>query len=349
MGKLNFKIEVNKENLLYNYSYLKRKTGKDIIAVIKANGYGHDIKKVIDILLDAECDYFAVAREREAEKIIDYISDKSKILILESIDNIEILKTKKNLEIVINSLAELERCLKKDIPLNQVHLKIDFGFGRNGIQLGELKELKRLIKDKNIYFRGIMSHLFSAELEDMKNIEEKFMDIILELGKERFEVIHLQNSAGVMSIEGKGCTHIRCGTILFGLQEIGYYDSNIKRVFRLVGPIEDIKEIDELKYIGYERKKDLKLGEYKKVGKIRLGYGDGFSKRGENIMSIINNKKYRIIHISMDTSFIAIDDSIKIGDEVEIFYDLEESMKYLGVPHYEFISCINDRIERVIK
>ena len=132
------------------------------------------------------------------------------------------------------------------------------------------------------------------------------------------------------------------------MQEIGYHDPNIRRSFKLIGRVLDIKDIENLKYIGYEKKENLELENNKKIAKIRLGYGDGLSKRSENIMSIINNKKFKIIHISMDSSFIAVDKSVKKGDYVEIFHDLEEAINHLKVPHYEFLSCINDRIERDI-
>ncbi|MBC2852213.1 hypothetical protein H5J22_12490 [Cetobacterium sp. 8H] len=95
-----------------------------------------------------------------------------------------------------------------------------------------------------------------------------------------------------------------------------------------------------------KKKEAINLGKNNKIAKIRIGYGDGFSKRSENIMSIINNKKFKIVHISMDSSFVAVDESVKVGDEIEIFHDLQEAINHLEVPHYEFLSVINDRIER---
>lgn len=349
MEKNDFIVEVNRDNLIFNYNYLRESQKKEIIAVVKANAYGHDITKVVPILKEAGCEYFAVARERETKKILDLKIPGIRILVLESVNDLELLKKEKNVEMTVIGLDVLKRCLEENIPTEQLHLKLDFGFARNGITLDKLEELESIIKEKNLKFKGIMTHLFSADKEDMLKIEEEFFKIVERLGRERFQVIHTQNSAGVLTIKGKGCTHIRCGTILLGLQEIGYFDPNIKRVFRLKGKVAGIKELKNLKYIGYEKKEDLDLGVFEKVAKIRIGYGDGLSKRSENIMSTINNKEYKIIHISMDTSFILVDDDVKVGDEVEIFRDLEKSMKHLKVPHYEFLSCINDRIERKVK
>lgn len=346
MGLKDFKIKVSKENILHNYHYLKKFRNKDIIAVVKANAYGHGIENIVKFLSENGCEYFAVARECEAEKILSLKIKDIKIIILETIDELEILKNNENIHMVVNGFNDLLNLLDKGVSTEQLHIKLDFGFGRNGILEKDFFKLKELIENRNLKFKGLCTHVFAADYDDLISIEERFSKILKELGKDRFEIVHMQNSAGVMSVEGKFCTHIRCGTVLFGLQEIGYYIPSIKRSFRLDGKILDIKSIDDLKYIGYEKKENLNIGKYKKVAKIRLGYGDGFSKRSEGIMSIINNKKFKIIHISMDSSFILVDDSVKVGDEVEIFHDLEESINHLKVPHYEFLSCINDRIKR---
>ena len=346
MGFKDFKVEVNKTNILHNYQYLKELRKKEIIAVVKANAYGHGIENIVSLLSENGCRYFAVARECEAEKILSLNLKNIDILILETIEDLNFLKQHKNVEMVVSSFKDLIFLLNNNVFTEQLHLKLDFGFGRNGVVEDDFLKLKKLILEKNLKFKGICTHVFAADYEDMLVVESKFNKMLSELGKERFEIIHMQNSAGVISIEGDGCTHIRCGTILFGLQEIGYYDPNIKRAFKLIGKILDIKDLNDLKYIGYEKKEKITLTENKKIAKIRLGYGDGFSKRGEGIMSIINNKKFEIVHISMDSSFILVDESVKEGDFIEIFYDLEDSIKYLKVPHYEFLSCINDRIKR---
>ncbi|MGL4971494.1 MAG: alanine racemase [Cetobacterium sp.] len=346
MGLKDFKVKVNKENILHNYQYLKKLRKKEIIAVVKANAYGHGIENIVSLLSKNGCEYFAVARECEAEKILKLNLKNINIIILETIEDINFLNQNRNVQMVINNFKELLFLLDNKVLTEQLHLKLDFGFGRNGIVEEDFIKLKKLILENDLKFKGICTHVFAADYEDMLIVEKKFNEILLEVGKDRFEIIHMQNSAGVISIEGVGCTHIRCGTILFGLQEIGYYDPNIKRAFRLIGKVLDVKDLKNLKYVGYEKKEKLKLDENKKVAKVRLGYGDGFSKRGEGIMSIINNKKFEIVHISMDSSFILVDESVKEGDNIEIFYDLEDSIKYLRVPHYEFLSCINDRIKR---
>lgn len=255
MGLKDFKIKVSKENILHNYHYLKKFRNKDIIAVVKANAYGHGIENIVKFLSENGCEYFAVARECEAEKILSLKIKDIKIIILETVDELEILKNNENIHMVVNSFNDLLNLLDKGVSTEQLHIKLDFGFGRNGILEKDFFKLKELIENRNLKFKGLCTHVFAADYDDLISIEERFSKILKELGKDRFEIVHMQNSAGVMSVEGKFCTHIRCGTVLFGLQEIGYYIPSIKRSFRLDGKILDIKSIDDLKYIGYEKKK----------------------------------------------------------------------------------------------
>lgn len=348
MKSNDFILKIKKENIVHNYKYLKKIQNKEIIAVVKANAYGLDLKEIVKILYEQGCRYFGVTRILEVEDILKLGFKEIKILILEKLEDLNILKKYTNIEMIVDNIKTINRIIENGIDLNQIHIKLDFGFGRNGIEEKNFNKLIKFIKSNNLRFKGICTHLFDAEKLDMLSIEKKFYKMVDNIGKDRFEMIHIQNSAGIISIKGERCTHIRCGTMLFGFQEIGYYDKNIKRSCRFIGGIIGIKNLENLKYIGYRNIKDIKIGEYTKIAKIRLGYGDGFSKRGEGLMSIINNKKYEIVHISMDFSFILVDTNVSVGDRVEIFYDFDKAMKLLKVPHYEFICCLNRRIKREI-
>ena len=85
MGLKDFKIKVSKENILHNYHYLKKLRNKEIIAVVKANAYGHGIENIVRFLSENGCKYFAVARECEAEKILKLKIENINIIILENL------------------------------------------------------------------------------------------------------------------------------------------------------------------------------------------------------------------------------------------------------------------------
>ena len=213
------KIHISEKNLIHNMKYLENTFNKKILAVVKSNAYGHDINLITKTLFKHGYKYFAVARLCEAEKIItDPELKNSNILIFESIgkDFLKPVKENKTFHMSINAFEELKEALEYGISPKQIQLKIDFGFGRNGIELNDLENLKNYIEKYNLKFAGIYSHLFSVKYDDGIKIINKFKEIVNFLGKERFEMIHLQNSLMTETFGSLDITtHIRVGELIY--------------------------------------------------------------------------------------------------------------------------------------
>ncbi|MGL4998977.1 MAG: alanine racemase [Cetobacterium sp.] len=348
MGKDNFKVELCKNSIIHNFNYIKQSANKDIISVVKANAYGHGLKEVVNILVEAGCRYFAVARESEAIELLSLNIKNIKIVVFETIEDLSLLKKHPNLEMCINSLSELEDMLFQNISFSQLHLKFDFGFARNGFTENEISRIKSIILKNNIHFKGAMTHFFSSTFKEMIDIQKKFIESINFIGRNRFQIIHSQNSAASISGLGEGSTHIRCGISLLGMLDSGIENHNIKRSWSLSGPIYNIKDFSDLDFIGYKRKEDIDTQSFSRVAKIKIGYGDGFSKRNTNLLCHINEKEFPIVHISMDTSFVLIDNSVQLGDKVEIYRDFSKCNALLNMEHYEYTTLLNNRIPRII-
>ena len=222
------KMIINQKNLLSNIDYLKKLKGKNILPVVKANAYGHGVELIIKALYDGGQREVAVARYVEAENILKMnLGSDLKILVFESIGDIELIKNNPNLEIAINDFNELKDLIKAGIPSNRMQLKIDLGFGRNGISLSEIPELEKFTNENNLKFKGVFSHLFAVNYEDGLELIDLFSDVVNSIGKDKFEMIHLQNSAAVMNYNCDIATHIRVGMLTYGLQEVGYFDPNL--------------------------------------------------------------------------------------------------------------------------
>lgn len=96
----------------------------------------------------------------EAENILKMnIGDDFKVLVFESIGDIELIKNNPNIDIAVNDFAELKEFIKAGIPSNRMQLKIDLGFGRNGIAISEIPELGKFTTENNLKYKGIFSHL----------------------------------------------------------------------------------------------------------------------------------------------------------------------------------------------
>ena len=346
------KIFINKKNLLNNIEYLNKNFNKKILAVVKGNAYGHGIDLITKLLYENGHKDFAVARLTEAEEIVrNNVFPNARIIIFESIglEDLHIIKENLNFHMTINELYELKEAIEFGIPAERMQLKIDFGFGRNGIGLEDIDELKKYIDENNLHFSGIYSHLFSVNYEEGLEIIDKFEQIINLLGKERFDMVHLQNSAGVESFGSiPYTTHTRAGMLLYGLQEGGFYDKNIKLVLSIKGKIAGIRNLENSKYVAYNKKKDLNVGDCKRIAKIKFGYGDGFLKLNENTKCVIKNKEFNLSLITMDNTFIEVDSSVQIGDEVELYPYFNFMEKLIKIKRIELLSILSTRIERVV-
>lgn len=345
-----FKISINKENLLHNIEYLKKLKNKKILPVVKGNAYGHGLTHIVSILYESGQRNFAVARLSEGEFLINTgLFPEISILIFESVWNLDYIRKNPSLIIAINSFSQLENALDFGIPSKQLHLKIDFGFCRNGISFKAKNELISFVHRNNLYFGGIFSHLFAVNHDDGLNIINNFTTLVNEIGKDRFQQIHIQNSFSTLSYDCEIATHIRPGLIIYGLQENGFYDSNLRQVFSLTGAVEEIKNLDDNQYLGYRTLSNCEIKDYKRVAKLKIGYGDGFIKKNENGKCLINNKEYHMELISMDNTFIPVDSGVKVGDSVSLYYNIKESMAHLDMEGQEFLILLNDRIKHILE
>ena len=346
------KMYVSEKNLIHNMVYLKSNFNKEVLAVIKSNAYGHDINLIADTLYKNGYTQFAVARLVEAQKVISNSSvPLSEILIFESIgkDFLNIIKENKNFIMSANTFEELKEAIEYGIPAERIQVKIDFGFGRNGITLDYLQNLKEYIEKNNLKFSGIYSHLFSVNYEEGIEIIEKFNEVVKFLGKEKFKMIHLQNSAAVENFGSLDVTtHIRVGMLVYGLQEDGFFDKNLKQVFSLEGQIAGIKNLEKSRYVAYNLKSNLEVGNCKYIAKVKIGYGDGFLKVNEKTKCLIKNKEFKITLITMDNSFIEVDSSIKEGDKIIFYPNVAFSLPILGMNIYELLTILSPRIERIL-
>lgn len=347
------KILISEKNFIHNINFLKKKYGKDILPVIKANGYGHDLNIIVSLLLKYNINQCVVARFSEALEILNsqFISKNFKILVLESIskENFKYILEYPQILATANSIDDILELLENKIPTNQIQIKIDLGFGRNGIQVDEIPLLKEIIfKEKN-KFSGLFSHLFSVEYEKGVEFINIFENILNFLGKDNFSVIHLQNSLGISNYGTiPFVTHLRPGMFIYGFCEDGAFEESLKKVFSLKGNISNIKNIKNINYLAYTPKENLKILS-ENVGIIKIGYGDGFLKLNEGSFVKIKSKLYKILLITMDNTFIEIDKNISIGDELEIYFDFDMTKKHLKMNICEFLPILSSRIPRVLK
>lgn len=349
-----FYLEVNRDAILHNVEVLKSWKQKNVIPVIKANAYGHGIEEMTKTCIQAGLDLVAVARFEEAKMILDspllgeVLGEEVKfqVLVFESILDATLLGEYPRIDVAINRCSDFQTLLEKGISTKRFHLKLDLGFARNGLAESEILDIARLAKEKNLVFKGIFSHLFAASYQDGLALAKIFQQTIKKIGTDRFEHIHLQNSAASYNYDFDFVTDLRVGMLVYGLQEPGYFHKELQQAFRLCGGVDSIQAGDSLAYVAYESKEDMEMSAKMDVAKIKIGYADGFGKQNEGSVCLIRGKEYRIIQVTMDNSFVEVDDRVQVGDEVELFYNPSIVKRDTGRQIYENLTILSGRLPR---
>lgn len=354
-------MEVNLEAFKYNVNQIQNYIGKNvkIMPVIKANAYGTWINKINSIV--DMFDIVAVATVDEAVEIRNNGYSKE-IFILNQPYKDEIQKIINNdITIGISSDSFLEELGKTENKI-KVHIEIETGMGRTGINPNKIKKYIQKIKSyNNIEIEGIYTHLSSADFDDeyTKNQLNSFCESI-KIAQEMLEnikYIHCNASNGILNYSDNNYNLVRPGIILYGYKS---YDRtmekiDLKPVCKLKSKITFLKEVLENTSIGYGRGFITKRKT--KVATIPIGYADGLrralSNKGE---VVINNKKFPIIgKVCMDSFMVDVTEleNAFIGEDVYIWDNniitLDEIADLCDTINYEILSTISYRVPRVFK
>ena len=350
-------LEVNLDNFKYNIEQIKKflKPETIVMPVIKADGYGTYINTRLDIINNFDIVAVAIVDEGENLRKLGYKKD---IFVLNQpyiteIDKIE----KNNLVIGICSKEFLDEAKNKDAKL-RVHIEIETGMGRTGVDLDNLDSfIEELKENSNIKVEGVYTHLSSADedFEYTKQQLEKF-DKAVEKVKENFDIkyIHSLASNGIINFNKYQHNLVRPGIIIYGYESGNGVKEKIdlKPVSTLKSKITFIKEVEKGVSISYGRRFITKRKS--KIATVPIGYADGLRRALSNVGEVvINGKKAPIIgSICMDSFMVDVTDiqNVSLGDDVYIWDNelitLEDIAKKCDTINYEILSTISKRVPR---
>ncbi len=343
-------LEINKENLRKNLEKI-RFINKNIICVIKDNAYGLGIENILPILLENNCNYFAVAYIDEAVKIREILKNFEKEKKLKFLENRKIkimalnyIKPKKleyaienDVELTIFNFSQLSDYLKIleesfENTVLKIHIKVNSGMNRLGFNESEILELIEKIKKYEINSKNnkleiisIFSHISDAEnqIETEKQVE-KYENIlkIFDKNNVKYQYKHLQASPLLFKYGEKyNYDFARVGMALYGMEPLSY-DVGLFDVITVKSQIINIRNVKKNDKISYGSKGIVKRDS--KIGIVSIGYAHGLQKQIENSQEayvLINGKKAKIIgEICMDMIFVDLTEinDAEINDEVVI-------------------------------
>jgi alanine racemase len=358
-------VEVDLKILKNNIEILQRETKTPIMAVVKANGYGHGFMPITRTAERAGITWFGVARARMAVKMRQE-GIKGNILVLgyiapERIEEMICL----NVSLTVWTMEHLElvsAAARKCKSPARVHLLVDSGMGRLGCLPEESLNLARAISHtKDLEFEGLFSHLARADEQDREPTQQQqavFNKVIAELSEADLlpEIIHMANSAGSLAHPSTHHNLIRPGIILYGLAPSPEVQlpAGIEPILSWKSVLASIKELPPNHGVSYGH--DYITQGKELIGVIPVGYADGY-RRVPGSHVLINGQKAPIIgRICMDQFMVKLEGipNPLVGDEVVLIGkqgDLEISANDLAevwqTINYEVTCGIGARVPRV--
>ncbi len=361
------KAVINLRHLADNYRIISSvNRGKGIIAVVKADAYGHGARKVVEklITLEAPPVCFAVATVEEVIDLIKYFPEQN-FLAFEpfSPELIPALK-KYKFSISITSPVQLQQIREAGFDKNiDIHLKLDTGMGRVGIKYYNIGVLINELKvSAGINVKGVYTHFATSDEDDdsftsLQN--ERFLRLLDQLKDAGIPtgMVHAANSGAVFDHPATHYNAVRPGIALYG-----YYKNRetslkhgLKPVMSLQSKLSTVERFIEGESISYGRRFILEKDSY--VASIPVGYADGVSRalRGKFECGIGGKLYPQVGTITMDRILLNLgDDYYPPGSDVTILSnDYNSGMdawnwcRVLDTIPYEITCNISKRVHRV--
>lgn len=363
--------EINLENIKYNLNQVKKNIPEDtlIMAVVKADAYGHGVLPVAQTVVEAGADRLAVALPEEGRELrnagfklpIQILGEvlSSQIPILVEYDLIPTISK-------LETIKTLDKLAKEKNVIKKVHVKVDTGMGRIGIFPDEAVQFIKKANDfDNIEVEGLMTHFAKA---DEKNKEytykqwEKFQIVIDQLEEENIEIPIKQaaNSAAIIDLPEMSLNMVRPGIMMYGLRPSHQVDQKfkLKPALSWKTRIVYLKEVPKGTKISYG-------GTYvtdkkAKIATLPLGYADGYARLLSNKGEVLIKGQRAPIRgrICMDQFMVDVThiDNVAVGDEVVLIgkqneeeFSATEMADLIGTINYEITCDITKRVPRIYK
>ena len=350
-------VEINLTKLADNIEKLKSLTDKDMLAVIKADAYGHGATMCAPILLASGVKMLGVASVDEGLDLRK-ANIKAPILVLGTVPAWALeVAVKNNIQVPLFTDEQLVACEELYARTGQkvvAHIKLDTGMNRIGVGVQRAVDfIKRVQMLDAVVLKGIFTHLANAEDKFKTDNQIKlWLDML-----EKIDVtglrLHILNTAGLIAYDVKS-NMVRAGIALYGLAPDlpNLVDApDLKPVMGLKGRITNIHTIKAGEGVSYGY--SFVASKDTKIATIPIGYADGVSRGLSNrICGMINGVKVEQVgNITMDQMMFDITGvEAKAGDIIELLNEdltIDEWAKILGTINYELTCRLKVRLPRV--
>jgi alanine racemase len=360
------RAEIRLGALRRNFGRARELAGKGVrlMAVVKADAYGHGMLRVARELLAEGADYLGVAIVEEAVELRASGIEAPILVLGSSPDDSLGLFAAYGIDLALPSAAKARAASAAALAAGKdirVHLKIDTGMGRIGVDWRSIEAFAEEIQAlPGLDIVGAFSHLATADgdLDYAREQESRFRAALAGLAKKGIEppIAHLANSAALVSMPQARFGMVRPGILVYGYEPSPLRSLGLEPVMRLVSRLSFVKEVEAGEAISYGS--TWRAPEATTIATVPLGYGDGYSRALSNKASMWAGGAARPVRgrICMDQAMLDLGPGSKAreGDEVIVFgfrgrqgISGEELCGILGTIPYELTCMVLPRVPRV--
>jgi len=359
---------IRRSALVHNVQWLRERlpTGTHIMAVVKANAYGHGSRLVAPTLQQVGVDAFGVAATTEAMELRDAGVTAPVYLLSPMLpDEVEAVLAAQAVCLVQD--ADFVRCLSEAAMQRrrsvEVHLKVDVGMSRFGVPPDRAPEVAESIESvPNVHLTGIATHFPCADsapelTRSQWNLFVHTADQVTHRLR-RPLVRHAAASAGLLAVPEAAAEMVRCGLLVYGIAPAGYSPAalGVQPALSLHTRVTALRRVSAGTAVGYggtfvARRETL-------VATLPVGYGDGYLRAlGNRAQVLLRGRRVPVIgRVCMDQMMIdATDTGAEIGDVVTLIgrqggeeITVNEVARWLDTTPHEVTTLLSARVHRVM-
>ncbi|TCI62310.1 alanine racemase [Exiguobacterium sp. SH3S1] len=349
-------IEIDRAAIAHNIIEIKKRIPQALMAVVKANAYGHGAVEVAHIALANGATMLGVALLEEAIELRD-AGITAPILVMEAqFPEYAGVAAEHDVTLSVFSADWLReaKAYVTERPLT-VHVKVDTGMGRLGLRTrAELDALLDAADDR-FDVEGIYTHFATADEPDSPlyyEQQKRFSQLIDGLIP-RFRYIHTSNSAGAIRMAGEDVPYnlVRVGIALYGLypsSEMASAYAFLKPAFTLKSRLMQVKTLEAGQTVSYGATYTTTADEW--IGTVPVGYADGWIRKASGFDVDVAGVRCPIVgRVCMDRFMIRLPHEFPVGTVVTLIggpVAIDELAAHLGTINYEVVCQLTSRLPR---
>ncbi len=332
----------------------------ELMAVVKANGYGHGALPVAHAALAGGASWLGVVDTAEARELRAGGITVPILSWLHAPDDDFSGAADAAIDVGVSSMNELERAARARVA--NVQLKIDTGLSRNGVpeaQWQRVCERAKELQDGPLVVRGIFSHLANAAAEDTAVQLARFATAlsIAESAGLNPEIVHIASTAGALRVPESRNNLVRIGIGIYGLspfEDASSAQLGLTPALELSADVISVKRVQAGEGVSYGFQ--FRANADTTLALIPLGYADGIPRQASNLGPVmINGDRFQVAGtIAMDQFIVDVGDTpVSVGDRAIVFGDPRSGAPSAtdwadaaGTINYEIVTRLGPRVQR---